>query len=345
MTHPSVFHPGPPAPTQQQRLLMLDDDGWEAFIEDCLQQRKHEGEYLRIQRLGGAGDKGRDICAYQQENPTANSWDLFQAKCYAGPLSPSEFAPELAKFFHHLSINSYAQPKNYYICARQDIGTKLYDILLNTEDANAWLLKHWKSKKNSVLNGFVLNEKIEIHVTNFQFNKIKNFRPADLLEIHSRNATKHWEKFGILPERGPSLDMPPLPTNYEQNYIAELLAAYGEYTHTKVTDLDSIPPAWKRHFRAQRRHFYFAEGLNLFSRDKLPGAFGELLNQVEVGIETAVAYPHTNGITRLEKTIETANVLIIGNNPLKHRLQAGDLAGSCHHLANLARVSWVENDD
>jgi len=344
MTHPFAYHPGPSAPTPQQRLLMLDDDGWEAFIENCVQQRKAEGEYIRIQRLGGAGDKGRDICGYQQDQPLEGAWDLYQAKCYEGPLGPAEFAPELAKFFHHLLIKSYYRPRNYFICARQDVGTKLYDILMNSDKANDWLLNYWHEKQN-VLGGFLLTQEMEVLVKNYPFSNIKNIRPADLLEIHSRNEEKHWETFGVLGRRGADPAMPVSPTDDEQIYIAALLAAYSEYCGTTVTDVTAIPAEWRKHFRAHRRYFYCAEGLNRFSRDKLVGAFDDLLDQVEVGIGSAVSYPHSNGLTRLNKTIEMANVLVIGNNPLKDRLQAGDLAGSCHHLANQARGSWVEKDD
>lgn len=143
MKHPAAHHPGPPAPTPQQRLLMLDDDGWESFIEDCVRQLKTEGQYIHVQRLGGTGDKGRDVCGYREPAPAAGTWDLYQAKHYSGPLSPTAFAADLAKFLYHVYSGSYTYPKNYFICASRDVGTKLFDLLHEPEKLRSWILALW----------------------------------------------------------------------------------------------------------------------------------------------------------------------------------------------------------
>ena len=91
----TFYHPGPEQPTPEQRLLLFDAEMWESFIEQCARQLQAEGKYIHVHRLGGAGDKGRDVCGYLQELPKESTWDLYQGKYYGGTLSPSAFAPDI----------------------------------------------------------------------------------------------------------------------------------------------------------------------------------------------------------------------------------------------------------
>lgn len=167
---------------------------------------------------------------------------------------------------------------------------------------------------------------------------------AELLDIHARS-DKHWEVFGVLAARGPNPDIPEKPDTAEDKYVEALLDVYEEASSSKIAKPAGIPAKFKEHFKAQRRLFYSAEGLNRFSRDKLPGAFDLLVNDVAVGIGNALSFPHPDGLTRLMKVLETANSLHVTANPLNARLQAGDLSGTCHHLANQGLATWVSDDE
>lgn len=338
------YHPGPEQPTPEQRLLLMDDEKWEAFIEQCARQLKSEGLYTQVIRLGGAGDKGRDVCGYSEQLPTEGRWDLYQGKYYAGTLSPSNFASELAKFLWCVFSNEYTRPRHYYICALK-VGPALHDYVLNPEKFKAWILSEWKDK-NGNFGTFkqLLTPELDAFVKEFPFDVIKVKTTADLLEIHSRS-DKHWEMFGVLTARGPNPAMPENPDAEEHQYIKALLDVYKEAAQVVVSGPSEIPSKYKKHFKAQRMLFYSAEGLNRFSRDKLPGAFDELVNQVEVGIGSDLNYPHPDGLARLTKVLDTANGLQVSANPLHARLQAGDLGGTCHHLANQGRATWIDDDE
>ncbi|WP_445611272.1 ABC-three component system protein [Hafnia alvei] len=338
------YHPGPSLPTPEQRLMLMDDQDWEIFIEQCAHQLQKEGNYIQVHRLGGAGDKGRDVCGYSQTFPVIDSWDLYQAKHYEGTLSPSEFAPELAKFLSNVFTNAYTRPLNYFICALR-VGPKLLDLVMSPEDFRTWILNEWK-KKNGDFGTFKypINQNLEMFIMSFPFDIIKIKTANDLLDIHSKS-DKHWQMFGILPNRELNLDIPDTPSNEEENYVDALLKTYQEVAKEDISIPNEIPAIYKKHFKAQRRLFYSAEGLNRFSRDKLPGAFDELLHQVELGVDSTYSFPHPDGITRLTKVLETANVLQITTNPLHVRLEAGDLQGTCHHLANQERLTWVLGDE
>ncbi|RKG62461.1 hypothetical protein D7X30_04005 [Corallococcus sp. AB011P] len=345
MHHPAAYHPGPPPPTPEERLLALNEDEWEEFIKACAEQLRTEGKYVLVKHLGGAGDKGRDIGGYSQNQAIEDTWDLYQAKCYATPLAPSHFEPELAKFVTNVWNKSYARPRNYFLCASRGAGTSLFDLLANPGELGPWILKQWKDK-NGDFRSFkqALTPELEAFMGTFPFQIVKEITPSALLEIHSHNHVQHWEKFGALPVRGPDPDIPSSPTTAEQTYVGALLKVYGEEAGTTVSDVAAIPSKHRKHFSAQRRVFYSAEGLSRFSRDKLPGAFGALLNEVEAGIGPVLYAPYPTGMNRLTETMKFTSSLKIELNALKSRLQAADLLGTCHHLANQGRITWIDDE-
>lgn len=346
MNHPSVFHPGPAAISPQQRLLLMHEGEWEDFIEECVCQLQKEGHYVEVVALGGSGDKGRDVCGYSKEYPEAGTWDLYQAKHYDSPLTPSEFFPELAKFVTCVWREDYTRPAKYFICASKDVGTTLFDLLKNPVRLKERLLDDWR-KKEGKFGKFKqpLDADLEKFIEVFPFDVVKRLAPMELLSIHERDAASYWARFGVLAPRDNDPEVPPQPASSESTYVTELLRVYAEHAQVTVDDLPDIPPAHGAHFKAQRRLFYSAEGLHRFSRDKLPGAFEALLDEVENGIGAELTFPHESGFVRLRSVLQTANVLQIMNNPLRARLRSGDLQGSCHHLANQGRAQWVESDE
>ena len=336
------YHQGPSDPTPQQRLLLMSDTEWEMFIEECVIQLREEGLYTQVLRLGAAGDKGRDVCGYTIHPPTEGTWDLYQAKHYNGTLSRSEFAPELAKFLASVYDGLYPRPRCYYVCALKS-GTSLIDLILNPDSMRSWIIDEWKKKKGKF--GTItreLSDPFEAFILGFPFDIVRRKTSEELLGIHSRNSERHWACFGRLDKRG---DNPPVPEQpdpaVEQKYIEALIHVYAEAEGSDIKTADHIPEKYSEHFKVQRRLFYCAEGLNRFSRDKLPGAFEDLLDQIELGVASTVSAPHESGMERLTETLNTANQLPIAAHPLNARLVAGDLQGSCHHLANQERIQWV----
>lgn len=340
----TYIHPGPPPITPEQRLLLMKDDSWESFIEESVRQLGKENNYYQVLRLGGAGDKGRDVASYTLKEPAAGTWDLYQAKYYEGTLSPTEFAGDLAKFLVHVFEGSYTRPRRYYICALR-VGPKLHDYVLNPNNFKAWLLQQWE-EKGGVFKGYTapLTAELKGFVSSFPFDVFETMSAAALLEIHARS-DKHWEQFGVLATREPNPETPELPASNEQVYIQALLHVYDEKLGVKITDLMQMTGWSKRHLAAQRKLFYCAEGLNKFSRDKLPGAFDSFVNEVHVGVGSQVTFPHADGLTRLQAVLETANSLQVNTNPLSARLQAGDLQGACHHIANTGLLTWIDKDE
>ena len=343
MTTPR-FDLGPASPTPQQRLLLLDDEQWESFIERCARQLEKEGKYTQVIKLGGANDKGRDVCGYTAVPPSIDSWDLYQAKFYSGTLSPSEVLGEFAKFLTHVHEGTYARPRRYYLCALK-VGATLQDYLLNPDRLRDWIIAEWQ-KKGGNFGAFKRKWDSDLYqfLLDFPFAIFSRRTPDELLDIHARNGAEHWRHFGVLHARGANPEIPVEPDPLEERYVGALLRVYKEKSGTDVTSIDDIPKSYRNHFTSQRRLFYSAEGLNRFSRDKLPGAFDALLDDVETGVSSVALAPHDCSWTRLTQTMSMANTLQVTNNPLHHRLQGGDLQGTCHHLVNQERLDWVDQD-
>lgn len=338
----NTYHSGPPPTTPEQRVVLMSADGWECFITDCCEQLKAENSYIQVKRLGGPGDKGRDVAGYLQFPPVAKMWDLYQAKAYDHALAPTDFLPDLAKFVFNVYNGTYPLPRVYYISGKKDVGTKLFIMLEKPDNLRQWLLDQWKAKGGD-FGSFKqsLTPQLEAFIDTFDYKVIKEIKVADLLAIHVRSS-KHWPAFGFLPLRGPDPNVPPTPTADEQTYVDEILLAYSDSEGCKIEAPKNIPSKHKRHFESCRQQFYFAEGLNRFSRDFVPNAFDELLGEVRIGISPVVDdSTHVNGLKRLNETLKFAPTLSLTTNPLKERIQSNDLMGACHHLANRGEVKWV----
>jgi len=342
---PTAYHPGPTPITPEQRIVLMNDDQWEGFITDCCEQLKHEKKYVQIKRLGGAGDKGRDIACYTVFPPKPGTWDLFQAKAYKDPLKPTSMMSDFAKFLFYIFNDDYPIPRNYYISGTKDVGTTLHDLLGNPDKFRNRVLTDWKAKSGN-FGSFKqpLTSSLEKFISNFDFKIIKEMKVSELLTIHSRSA-KHWAVFELLPPVIPQLPIPENPATEEQVYVSEVLKAYGDFEKSSVQSVKDIPPKHTLHFASCRKQFYHAESLNRFSRDFVPEAFDALKDDIRAGISPVVDdVTHPDGLKRLNETLKHVTTLTATTNPLKDRIHSLDLQGACHHLANDGKVKWVPDE-
>lgn len=208
-----------------------------------------------------------------------------------------------------------------------------------------WILEKWKEKDgNFVTFKQKLTPKLEMFIKTFDVKVIKEMKVSSLLAIHSRSPN-HWSRFGVLPLIVAAVPVPDKPAKEEQVYVTEILRAYEDCEKCKVSSVEEIPDKHSSHFQNCRRQFYYAEGLNRFSRDFVPEAFDSLLKDVRVGISPVVDdSTHPNGLKRLNETLKHATTLTATTNPLKDRIRSTDLQGACHHLANNGKVKWVPDE-
>lgn len=84
------------------RLKSISD---EAF-EDIVLEWAHgylKNVYSQVRRIGGAGDKGRDIICYYENNDI----DIYQCKHYGKTLSPTNFWVEFGKLCYFTYTSAY----------------------------------------------------------------------------------------------------------------------------------------------------------------------------------------------------------------------------------------------
>lgn len=327
-------------------VILFDNKQWESFIEDCCRVDMGIGKkYSFVQMLGGAGDAGRDIEARYQEELKANEWDLYQGKHLTQPVGESTLYPELAKVIHHISIGTYPEPKNYYICAPRNTTPKLHDLLAKPEELKRRFINAWENGKSGIKKShFPFSDKTKSIANSFDYRKIKEFPVKDLIALHSKDSIAHEKLFGISAVRTDNPDIPDIPATLEHVYLNELMKVYSEHGN-QVFDIKNIMhyENYKNHLIGCRTEFYSAEGLKRFSRDIYPSEFEKLLCSVHQGIMRTLANPtYSNSFQRLENTLEKAATLQITDNPLSKRLLPVDLPGTCHHLVNEEKIKWTK---
>ena len=326
------------------KLSGYDDKEWEVFIEECIDELKSKNNYIRVISFGGSGDKGRDICAYTKEESVESSWDLYQAKHYGSvSTNPSNFFPELAKFFDMLISNEYSIPNKYILCTLK-MGSKLKDLFLNKNKFKSDFIRY-VIEKNGSFSSYTIQNEINIfieYVKKFDFKILFFLTPKELLEYHT-SSKYHFRRFGELPFRGDDPLVPKKITEYEDVYIKELLKLYNDYSNKNYT-LESLEEKFQKHLYHQRKVFFIAEGLNRFSRDKLPNEFENLLNEIFDALGVLLYGFHNNNMDKFDKLIAYANSLKVTNNPLSYRMKPGDISGCCHHLVNNKNFRWVEDE-
>lgn len=89
------------------RLQEIDDRELEEFIELWIERKSQQ--YVRVERIGAANDKGRDVIGFSSERRHEGPWDLYQykRKTRNGKLGLPEATTELGKLFYHHVAGAY----------------------------------------------------------------------------------------------------------------------------------------------------------------------------------------------------------------------------------------------
>lgn len=342
-----LLHEQPVSPATllpAQVIQVYDDSTWEQFVLEWLDGA--QPSYPRFDRLGGAGDKGRDIVAYTTPQGTPGPIDVFQCKHYDHALAPGDAWRELGKLCVHTWKGTYPVPRKYRFVAPRGVGMTLHDLLNDSSRLRAELMEKWDQHCRAGIGKekFPLEGELLAHVRAFDFSIVGYEAPHAVLEQHSR--TKHWHRRfkRDLPER-PAPDAPPvLPEQRELPYVTELLGAYAEHLGTPVPGVDDLGAhgeLWK-HFSRARVDFFMADGLNRFYRDQFPeGAFEDVKRQIHDGVVDTAARDHASGYDRVLATTEQAVRVQLAQNDYVPYVQPGDRKGICHHLVNDEKLKWV----
>lgn len=257
------------------KVHIMDEDSFEHFTLEWLYGCKKD-KYSSIMRIGGAGDKGRDVIAYRKDGGV----DYFQCKHYNSALAPSNYYLELGKLCYYTYTKDIPLPKSYYIVASNDIGPTLQDLLDNSAQLLSSLLDNWdtycrfKITKSKEIN---LDADLLGYIRSFDFSIIKTYPIAQIIDEHL-NTVYGSIRFGT---RTPTLPAPLSPSAEidpeEMEYVSALLAAYSEELGM-IIDTPKALEAYERffsHFNRQRKDYYSAETIRRFVRDSFVSEFGK----------------------------------------------------------------------
>lgn len=328
---------------------LFSSDEWEEFVEEWLDLKKVE--YLDVQRLGGAGDKGRDVVAYITRDESTYTWDCYQCKHYDKALIPTQVYEEFGKILYYTFIKEYPIPRQYYFVAPKGCGTSLSKMLLDTNFLKEEVRKNWDRYCKTQITDTVeviLEGQFLDYFDNFDFNIFSKKSVKSIIEEHKKH-TNHLLRFGGgLPTRE-KLDetgIPNTPQDYENRYIRQLLLAYGSEKSTNYSSPSAINDSTCiSHFKRARLNFHYAEQLRNFSRDNLPvETFEDFQNEIYNGIIDTAEEDFDNGFKKVKEVEKLAKSLNITSNPLKDVSIINDRSGVCHQLVNDSKLTWIKEE-
>lgn len=332
-----------------KRIKLYSSDEWEEFIEEWLSIKKEE--YIEVERLGGAGDKGRDVIGIiSKSNDKSYSWDNYQAKHYDHPLTPTDIWTEIGKLCYYTYLNEYPIPRHYFFVAPQGIGTSLSDLIRKSENLRAGLISNWeKYCKNKITKAesVKLESKFLEYVNNFDFSIFDKVTPLTLIEEHSKTKY-HIPRFGgNLPARPKPKSAPEKIQDHELGYIQKLLIAYNSDSDLFYVSVESLNKSkYIGHLKRSREYFHQAEQLRSFSRDTLPsGIFSAFKDEIFSGTVDITEEEHESGFKCVKSVEKEARKLAITSNPLNLCSDGNDRVGVCHHLANENKLSWQDENE
>lgn len=248
------------------RLTIMDDVSFEELVAEWAHGYLKKNE-VSVYRLGGSGDKGRDICVEYRDGST----DIYQCKHYDKPLTPSQYVIEFGKLVYYTWVpDGFKVPKNYYIVASKGIGTKLSDLIHDSEELRNYIVEEWDSKcKNTITKNqeITLTGSLLEHLQKFDFSIIKSVSPQDLIEQYRQ--TPYFKfRFGGGISKRPTITPPTvIPSEVDIPYVKSLMVVYSEILNRPIGTLSNFleeESKYSKHFMRERKAYYIADSLRRF---------------------------------------------------------------------------------
>jgi hypothetical protein len=328
------------------KLKIVSEDEFEDIIREWI-AGYCERKYIKVWRMGGAKDKGRDVVAILDES---NAWDNFQCKHYNNPLMPSDIWLELGKLCYYTFNKDYTLPRKYYFVAPKGVGPTVVDYLTKPDELKKQLYLEWDKHCKEGITAKVkipLSSDLKEHIESIDFSIFTFLDPQELIEQHKQTSYFAARFGGGLQKRTKPNIAPIEESEISIRYVEQLFEAYSDHLKaglSKISELSSYSELFS-HFNRQRECFYWAEALNEFSRDSLPTGntcFKDLKAEIYHGVIDTSNQKHSSGYENIVKTTAAAVVLSIQSNALMSVSNLQDKVGICHHLSNENKITWVK---
>lgn len=333
------------------RIRTYSADQFEEFIQEWafFYLQELSKQYHRVVRLGGSGDKGRDIIAYFEDGAT-NGCDVYQCKHYGHPLRPGDVWVELGKMCYFASSGAIPLPRRFHIVAPMDAGPELVRLLDTPLELRSKLIAQWAT---SCATKIVVGQRIPLEgpllrfVEDFDFSIVTLKPILEVITEHGKTIRRAPRFGGGLNKAPPEDPIPPEELEgHETHYVEQLLAAYADKLGLSNLDRPSLSSHsdLENHFQRSRQRYYCAEALRLFARDNLPEnvTFEQVQDQIYDAVVDVCEMTYSSGYERVVKTTSTATQVSVNSHILRSYLKPQSLQGICHQLANIDRLRWVK---
>ncbi|HFF9302299.1 hypothetical protein P5E41_08395 [Clostridium perfringens] len=327
------------------RLKIMGEDDFEDLVLEWA-NGYIKNKYIKVSRMAGSGDKGRDIVAYYEDR----KYDIYQCKHYEKTLSPSNYWVEFGKLCYYTYNKSYNIPRKYYIVASNGIGQSLRDYIDDPTSINKELINQWNkycknciTKKEAVL----LDGEFLKYVRKFDFSIIDDLPPIKLIEQYAETAYYKF-RFGGGIKKRVKPNIPEKISNEEQelNYIKELYRVYSYEVGQEILNINQLQSNSKlySHLVRQREDFYMAQALKRFSRDEYLDTepYNDVRKEIFKGIIDYCEDEHENYFKKVKGTLNLARSIVLESMELGVILPS-EKVGICHDLVNDSEISWVES--
>jgi hypothetical protein len=327
------------------RLQELDDAQLEEFIELWVERKSQQ--YVRVERIGSANDKGRDVIGFSSERSHEGPWDLYQCKrkTRGAKLGTPEAMTELGKlFYHHIEGAYRTLPMAYVFVAPRGVVGPLRDLILNPSMLGAHLIAHWDEHcalRITDRKVVPLTLDVRVAIESFNFARVR-YLTAPLIVKDPSAAPALSKVLGLIPEEAPPGITPDDIQVEELAYIDQLRRVYGEASGATFASTDDVfaHPDYGEHLKRQRTRFFEAASFSRFHRDNTaPGALKTFQHDVYHAVIEVYSETHSSRLHRVDAVMKHAGQTQVSLLGRLSRIPVRQ--GMCHHLANEGRLKWI----
>jgi hypothetical protein len=339
-----AVHSGAEMTRPATRIVELEDDELEEFVE-IFAERKSK-DYVEVERVGAANDKGRDVIGFLSRDRHEGEWDLYQCKrkTRGSKLRMGEALTELGKIFYHHAAGAYATlPRRYVFVAPRGIDGSLTTLLQNPSRIGKALLESWdKHCRTKITSKLVveLTKEIRSSIENYNFSAVEYLTAPKLVKDPAALPALV-QVLGLPPGEAPEGETPDAVSESELTYLAQLQEVYSGETKSGFATLDDVlaDPVFGEHLRLQRQRYYQACAFRDFHRDNTAAKSVETFkNDIYHLVIDVYNEAHSSPLVRMDAVMKhtgAAPVGILGTMarpPVKQ--------GTCHHLVADGKIRW-----
>lgn len=333
-----------------EKLRAMDEDTYEDVVAAWAYCCVKSEDYQEVYRVGGAGDKGRDVIAYIDRKNDV--FDLYQCKHYKDSISYSMIRGEIGKLLTYTLRGDYSVPKNYYIVSPLGVSQSFFDLLRDgARELKRLLKKDWNEHikdKIGIVYGSDLDPEMADYIDHFDYSIIRQVDPQKFIEDLRTDGRYFFCYFGggFSNIKREKLALPECPVDNESKYIGHLYDAYSDAEKVEVNEHNITEyRKYENHYKNARKDFYEAEEVRIASSRSMPpetDEFEELKDSIERYVSDDYYNDYDDAFKKLKTVTRTASMYNLKNMLIGHLVDSNVKKGICYHLSNEDRLIWKE---